>query len=184
MLLIFHNHTTSSFIQELKLLPWFLSKISWLLMIGNSCLKPSHAAVMFVLVVSTQPPNHVTKALKSWHSFECAFTNMYWRHVTYIFCYSCFINHKIREKQVKKTHPNLLNKSFHPHSFTLPPIHCPLPGHFTAKCHCNELSYYLLSSGQIFVINFVPTALVTLSFLTSLCLLQHLLEFYFQLFFC
>ena len=35
----------------------FLSKIPRLVMIGNSCLKPFHAAVMRALVQSKQPPD-------------------------------------------------------------------------------------------------------------------------------
>ena len=43
-------HSKFFLIQELKILPWFLSKIRWLVMIGYSCLKHFHAAVMHALV--------------------------------------------------------------------------------------------------------------------------------------
>ena len=42
-------------IQELKMLPRFLSEIPRLVMIGNSCRKPSHVAVMSALIASAQP---------------------------------------------------------------------------------------------------------------------------------
>ena len=60
------------------MLPRFFSEIPRLVMIGNNCLNPFYAAVMCVPVASKQPPDSpITKVLKSWHSFECVFTNMY-----------------------------------------------------------------------------------------------------------
>ena len=60
------------------MLPRFFSEIPRLVMIGNNCLKPFDAAVMCALVASKQPPDSpITKVLKSWHSFECVFTDMY-----------------------------------------------------------------------------------------------------------
>ena len=60
------------------MLPWCFSEIPRLVMIGNNCLKPFYAAVMCALVASKQPPDSpITKVLKSWHSFECVFTDMY-----------------------------------------------------------------------------------------------------------
>ena len=53
-------------IQELKMLPWFLSNMPWLLMIDNSWLKPFHAAVMGALVVSTQPPDSPITSPRYW----------------------------------------------------------------------------------------------------------------------
>ena len=50
-------------IQQLKMLAQFLSKIPRLVMIGNSCLKPFHAAVMHALVASTQPLDSPSTAL-------------------------------------------------------------------------------------------------------------------------
>ena len=55
--------------QELKMLPRFLSEIPRLVMIRNNCLKPTYTTIKF--------SNHVTKVLKSLHSFECVFTHMY-----------------------------------------------------------------------------------------------------------
>ena len=48
-------------------------------MIGNSSLKPFHAAVTCAgcIYTTTWFSNHVTKVLKSWHSIKCAFTDMY-----------------------------------------------------------------------------------------------------------
>ena len=47
-------------IQELKMLTRFLSKMPRLVMIGNSYIKPFHAAVMCALVASTKPPDSPT----------------------------------------------------------------------------------------------------------------------------
>ena len=38
------------------MLPRFLGKISRLVMIGNSYLRPFHSAVLHALIASTQPP--------------------------------------------------------------------------------------------------------------------------------
>ena len=53
-------------IQVLKMLPQFLSEIPRLVMIGNSYLKPFHAAVMRALVASTQPPDSPITLPKYW----------------------------------------------------------------------------------------------------------------------
>ena len=44
-------------IQKLKMLAQFLSDITRLVIIGNSCLEVFHTAVMCALVASAQPPN-------------------------------------------------------------------------------------------------------------------------------
>ena len=72
-------------IQELKILPQFFSKILRSVMIGNSFLKLFHAVVMrpSCIYTTTRFSNHVTKVLKSWHSFECVFTGMHLREIQY-----------------------------------------------------------------------------------------------------
>ena len=78
MLAMFLTIQQARLIQELKMLPRFLSEIPRLLMIGNNFLKPFRAAVMRALVASKQPlDSPITKVFKSWHSFECVFTDMY-----------------------------------------------------------------------------------------------------------
>ena len=96
----FATYSRLFLIQEL-MLPQFLSKIPQLVMIGSSCLKPFHAAVMCALVASTQPSdspimsqsqiNHLLNPEVAGLAKYWVYTNSFGTHTVGPFNISCFL---------------------------------------------------------------------------------------------